>query len=297
MDINQSEISERNVAISVIMNIVITVSEIVGGLISGSLALISDGFHNLSDAISGILTLWTLKLSHKKHTERFTFGYKRAEILSATLNASFLLVIIVFLLIEAYKRFFSPEPIKGSIMIWVALIGLTANWISVFLLHKSAKHNLNIRSEYLHLLSDALSSIGVVIGGLLIYFFKIYWVDPLVTILIACFIFKEGFNIIKETTAILMECAPEGVDLNQLKTDIESIKHVKRLHHVHIWMLSDRQLLFEGHICIDDMLVSETKKARKQIEKLLQTKYGVSHTTIQLEYNEHKNMGLINKKC
>ncbi len=297
MDTKQSEISERNVVISVIMNTIITVTEIVGGVISGSLALISDGLHNLSDTISGILTLWTLKLSHKEHTERFTFGYNRAEILSAIFNASLLLGIAIFLLFEAYKRFFSPEPIKSSIMIWVALIGLTANWISVFLLHKSAKHSLNIRSVYLHLLSDAFSSIGVVVGGLLMHFFKVYWVDPLIAILIACFIFKEGFKVIKETTTILMECAPEGINLNQLKTDIESIKHVKRLHHVHLWMLSDRQLLFEGHICIDDMLMSETKEIRKQIERLVQTKYGISHTTIQLEYNEHKNMDLIKKKC
>jgi len=279
------------------MNAIITIAEIVGGVISGSLALISDGFHNLSDTFAGILTLWTLKLSHKEHTERFTFGYNRAEILSAILNASLLLGIAIFLFIEAYKRFFSPELIKSSIVIWVALIGLTANWISVLLLHKSAKHSLNIRSVYLHLLSDAFSSIGVVVGGFLMHFFAIYWIDPLIAILIACFLFKEGFKIIKETIAILMECAPKEINLNKLKADVESIRHVKGLHHVHLWMLSDRQLLFEGHICVDDMLMSETKKIRKQIEKLLQTEYGISHTTFQLESNGHKDLDLIKKKC
>src|SRR5450830_1386360 len=158
----------RNLLISNLMNLIITVSEIVGGIVSGSLALLADAFHNATDTLAGVLALWTLHLGRRAHDEQYTFGYRRAEILSAGINAGAMAVISLILFREAYERFLHPVPIKGGIMLVVALVGLVANLASVLLLHRSAGESLNIRGAYLHLLSDTLSSVGVVVGGVVV---------------------------------------------------------------------------------------------------------------------------------
>ncbi|MHB8108160.1 MAG: cation diffusion facilitator family transporter [Candidatus Cryosericum sp.] len=252
----------RNLLISNLMNLIITISEIVGGLVSGSLALLADAFHNATDTLAGILALWTLRLGRRAHDEQYTFGYRRAEILSAGINAGAMVVISLVLFHEAYDRFLHPVPIKGGIMLAVALVGLAANLVSVFLLHRSAKESLNIRGAYLHLLSDALSSVGVVLGGVIISLWHVTWVDPLVTVLVALWVLKEAFSIVREAGGILMERAPEGLDLTRLDADIRALPHVKDLHHVHVWQVSDTETMFEGHVNVDDISVCDTAPIR-----------------------------------
>jgi cobalt-zinc-cadmium efflux system protein len=179
MEHHEEESPSKNLFITVLLNTTITLVELIGGLFSHSLALISDSFHNLSDTMAGVLTFYTYRLSLKDNNRKFTFGYKRAEILSAIFNASVLIGLAIVLLREAITRFSHPEVVKGSIMLPVAIVGLVANFFSVLLLHHHSEHNLNVKSVYLHLLSDTLSSLGVVLGAVLIYFFKLYWLDPL----------------------------------------------------------------------------------------------------------------------
>jgi cobalt-zinc-cadmium efflux system protein len=283
----------RNLLISNLMNAVITVSEIVGGLVSGSLALLADAFHNATDTLAGVLALWTLHLGRRAHDAQHTFGYRRAEILSAGINAGAMVVISLTLFREAYERFLHPQPVRGGIMLTVAIVGLAANFVSVLLLRRSAGESLNIRGAYLHLLSDTLSSVGVVLGGIVITLWRVTWVDPLVTVLVALWVLKEAFAVIREAGGILMERAPQGLELAQLDADICALPHVQDLHHVHVWQLCDNETMFEGHVNVDDISVRETGPMRDQIQELLHDKYGITHATLQFEYESCKGTGLI----
>jgi cobalt-zinc-cadmium efflux system protein len=293
-DHHDQELSNgRNLFISVLMNLAITVAETVGGLVSGSLALLGDAFHNLTDMLAGILTLWTLRLGRRAHDENYTFGYRRAEILSAGINAGIMFVIVAALLYEAYQRFLHPTPIRGGIMLSVALVGLVANFVSVLLLRRGAGESLNIRGEYLHLLSDTFSSVGVVVGGVIVTIWHITWVDPLVTVFVAGWVLKEAFSVVREAGGILMERAPIGLELARLEADICALPHVKDLHHIHVWQVSDTETMFEGHVNVDDISVSETGPIRAQIQDLLHNRYGITHATLQFEYECCKGAGLI----
>lgn len=199
-----SETSEKNLFITMALNFFITIAEIIGGFISGSLSLISDALHNFSDGIAIIITYIAMRLSKRPKTSKYTFGLKRAEILAAIINASTLIIISFFLIKEAIDRFYNPSPITGSLMLIVASLGLLANVAGTLLLKKGSEGNLNIRAAYFHLLSDAVSSLAVIIGALLIIFYKIYWIDPLLTVLISLYILKETYEIVKESVEILM---------------------------------------------------------------------------------------------
>jgi len=284
-------ISEKKIFSVTILNAIITITEIVGGLLSGSLALLSDSIHNLSDTISILLSYFALKISQKPKNKHKTFGYKRAEIIAAFINAFVLLVISVFLIVEAYKRFRHPQEIKSSLMIIVASIGLVANLVSVFLLEKDAHGSLNIKSSYLHLLSDTVSSVGVVLGGIAIKIWNIYWLDPFITLLISVYIIGETWKIIRKTVDILMQSAAV-LDYENLKQDIEKIESVQNIHHVHTWLSNDKTIYFEAHVELEDMPLSQTTEIYKQIEKILKEKYEVSHITIQFEVDVgcEKNM-------
>jgi cobalt-zinc-cadmium efflux system protein len=204
------------------------------------------------------------------------------------------MVVIAFILFrEAYDRFLHPVPIKGGIMLAVALVGLVANLVSVLLLHRSAGESLNIRGAYLHLLSDTLSSVGVVIGGVVVIVWNVTWVDPLITVLVAAWVLKEAFSVVHEAGGILMERAPGGLELARLDADIRALSHVKDLHHVHVWQISDTETMFEGHVNVDDISVRDTGPMRGQIQELLLDKYGITHATLQFEYESCEGAGLI----
>ncbi len=290
------EISSRNLLIAILLNFVITAAEVVGGLMANSLALLSDALHNLSDGIAVLIAYIANKISKRSSNERRTFGYKRIEILAAFFNTIILLVIIIYLFYEAILRLYEPEPIKGLIMLVVAVIGLIANLMAVLLLRKDAHANLNIKSAYLHLLGDTLSSVAVIIGGILIYFFEIFWVDPLITILIGIYIIKETWSILKETVDILMQGTPGNIKVSQIQHAIEKLDPVKNIHHVHVWSLSDSQVHFECHIDLrEDLQVSNTEEIKSEIEKLLHNEFDIHHVTIQFEYNACDSKTVINK--
>ncbi|UZQ83305.1 cation diffusion facilitator family transporter [Thermoanaerobacter sp. RKWS2] len=294
---DHGEISKNNLVIAMILNFVITIGEIIGGILSGSLSLISDALHNFSDGISIIVSYIAIKISKKENNEKMTFGYKRAEILAALFNSVVLVVISLYLFKEAYIKFFKPEPIDGVLMIVVAIIGLAANTLSVFLLKENAQKNLNIKSTYIHLLSDALSSLGVVIGGIFIYAYNIYWIDPLLTVLIGAYIIKESFEIIDETIGILMQKTPENINLDIIKKEIEKLPDVKNIHHVHVWQTNDKDIHFECHVNTrDDIKLSQAKLLMDQIETILDETFGIHHVTLQMEYECCENVGLINRK-
>ena len=282
---HHGEIKGNRLLIATVLNFIIATAEIIGGIFSNSLSLISDAFHNLSDATAVLIAWIAHRISKKPSNARRTFGYKRIEILAALLNAVVLAVISIYLFYEAALRLMEPEPVKGLIMLVVASIGLVANLLAVLLLHRDSRRNINFKAAYLHLLGDTLSSVAVIIGAILIYYFEIYWVDPVITILIGLYILKETFVILKQANDILMQGTPESANLDRIVQDLQTIPEVGNIHHVHIWNLDDQSIHFECHVDLKkDTLLSEAGKVYCAMEELLREKHGISHITIQLEH-------------
>lgn len=289
----KKDIGQRNLLISAILNLGITIAEIAGGLISNSLALLSDALHNLGDTSAVIIAYFANLISKKDYSDKKTFGYKRIEILAALFNAIVLIVIIIYLFIEALHRLRNPEPIKGSIMFIVAVIGFAGNLISVILLKKNAVKNLNIRVAYLHLLGDTLSSVLVILGAVFIYTLRLYWIDPVVTMVLGVYLLKETYEILRQAVGILMQETPQGLDLSAIKNELERMPEIDNIHHVHAWNLTDRELHFECHVDLkEDVKISETESINGKIRSILLDKFGIAHVTIQHEYNccDDKNM-------
>jgi len=293
---HDGENSQRALGISIALNFIITAAETAGGLLSGSLSLLSDALHNFSDAIALIISLIAMRLGARENSEDKTFGYKRAEIIAAFINSLALILISVFLFKEAFARFAHPVAIKTGIMLAVASVGLAANAVSVFLLKGGAKDNMNMRAAYLHLFSDALSSVGVILGALCIRFFGLAWADPLLTIVIGAYVLYEGYKIAADTLKVLLQYAPEGLDVRLIEKDVNAMAGVKNLHHVHVWMLSEHDLHFEAHVNTEaDLKLSECGALKDKIEALLRERYSVNHPTIQFEYNSCAGTGLIKR--
>ncbi len=283
----------KNLLFSTLLNFIVSVAEVIGGLVSNSLALISDALHNLGDTSALFIAYLAHIVSKKDYTDKKTFGYKRIEILAALFNAIILAVIIVYLFVEAFHRLRNPEPVRSLIMLIVAVIGFLANLVSVLLLRNHSGNNINIRAAYLHLLGDTISSVVVIITALLIFFFDMYWIDPLVTFLLGIYLLKETYLILREALDILMQATPQGLDLTEVKKSIESIPQIDNIHHVHAWNLNDQDIHFECHIDLkSDIRISEAENIKTSINKILKNKFNISHVTIQYEYNccEDKNM-------
>lgn len=275
----------RNLAITVLLNGIITVGQFVGGMISGSLALISDALHNLSDVISVILAWVAHRIGLKPQTAKSTFGYKRAEILAAFINAVSLIAVSVFLIIEAVKRFMDPHEVDYRWMLGLGLLGLLANGLSVFILSDNKEENLNIKAAYLHLIGDAMTSVAVIAGAVCIWLFQIYWIDPLVTVLISVYIFVHTFKILKESVGILMQFAPAEIDQKEVVSVLEEIQEISSVHHIHLWQLADHQIYFEAHMVLkNDLPVAQTNAISVKAKELLNHRFGITHTTFQYEY-------------
>jgi len=283
---HNKELNEKNLLISVLLNLLITVVEFVGGIFSNSLALISDATHNLSDTLALALAYIAQRISKRAPSEQKTFGYKRIEILVALFNSSLLISISFFLFWEAWKRFQDPEPIRGKIMFVVALTGLLANLISVLLLKKDSNRNLNFKAAYLHLLGDTFSSVAVIAGSILIYFFGIVWIDPLLTILIGLFIIKETYYVLKETIDILMAASPKSLNISKIKAELEKLPEISNIHHIHTWNLTDQEIHFECHADLKNNInISEADKVRMNAENILKKNFQIHHVTIQMEFD------------
>ncbi|GEO68762.1 cobalt transporter [Levilactobacillus acidifarinae] len=278
-----------------VLNVVITGFELLGGLLSGSLSLLSDAFHNLGDALSVILSYVAHRIGGRHQTRQNTFGYRRVEILTALLNSGLLILVSIGLGGEAIRRLLHPQPVKGDVMLVVAVVSFAANLLSTLLLNKGAKHNLNIRATYLHLLSDALASIGVIVGALLITFWQISWVDPLISLLVAGYIIYESWPIVKQTFEILMEGAPK-LDYEGIARDICALPQIEGVHHLHAWQIDENNVVFSVHVNMADLPLSQVEPVYRQIEALLCHKYDVNHVTIQAECHRGKDESLFYKQ-
>ena len=267
------DLKGRNLLISIFLNILITAAQVVGGIISGSLSLLSDALHNLSDVLSLVISYIANVLSRKQASANRTFGYKRAEIIAA------------FLIKEAIERFLDPEVIGSGIVIVMSILGILANGFSVLLLRSDSQRNMNLRSAYLHLLTDMMASVAVLAGGLLMYFFNWFWIDPLLTILIALYLIYMGYDLLKESTRVLMLFTPDTIEIQNIVKAICQLDLVKNVHHVHIWQLNEDEVHMEAHIDFtEDIHLSEFDRILAEIEELVYREFGINHVNIQPEF-------------
>jgi len=284
---SQPDLKGRNLIISIFLNIIITAAQIVGGIISGSLSLLSDALHNFSDVISLIVSYVANLLSKKQASLKKTFGYKRAEIVAAFINAATLIVIAVLLIVEAIERFQNPEEIESGLVIWLSLVAILGNGISVLLLRKDSKSNMNMRSAYLHLLTDMMASVAVFIGGLLMKYYQTYWVDSVLTFAIAVYLIIMGYDLLKNSFKVLMLFTPETIQVQDIVNKIQTIEAVKNIHHVHIWQLNEAETHLEAHIDFNkDILLSDFDKILKEIEEIASSDFGINHINIQPEFKK-----------
>ncbi len=294
---SHTEIKGKNLLISTLLNLIITIVEIIGGLFSHSLALLSDALHNLGDTSAVFIAYVAHRISKKEYSNKKTFGYKRIEILAALFNTTLLIVIIIFLFIEAIKRLQHPEPIKSNIMLIVAVIGLLANLAAVFILKQDSKKNMNVKAAYLHLLGDTISSVAVIAGAIFIYFLKIYWLDAVITMLVGIYLFIETFSVLRNAIDILMQAKPRDLDLESVKRELEGLSGVDNIHHVHAWNLNDNEIHFECHIDLtDDYRISQTEKIKDKIHAILLNKFNITHVTVQYEFNCCDNKEMIHSR-
>ena len=279
-------VNDKNLLAATFLNLVITLVEIGGSILSGSIALLSDALHNLSDTFATFIAYLATRISKRDANPKLTFGYKRIEILSALLNAVILIVMSVFLIREAYERLNDEREINSMVMIVVAMIGLLANVYAATILKKDAHRSINVRAAYIHLVGDALTSFLVVVGGVLIRFYQIYWIDPLITVLISIYIVREAFVILKEAVSILMQSTPDQLDLEMIRKRVEALPQVNNIHHIHAWMLTDQQVHLEAHVELaKDLKLSQVDLIRQELQAVLKGEFKIHHITLQFEFN------------
>ncbi len=284
-----SEVKGKNLFISILLNVLITIAQVIGGIISGSLALLSDALHNFTDVLSLLISYIANILAKRKASPKRTFGYKRAEIIAAFVNSSTLIIVGIILVIEAIERFFNPQIIISDIVIWLAFLAILVNGISVLLIKKDAEKNMNMRSAYLHLFTDMLSSIAVMFGGLLMKYYEVWWVDSVLTLIIAMYLIHVGYALFVKSLKVLMLFTPDELNIETITQKVNTLPKVKSIHHIHIWQLNEDEVHLEAHLeFTEDVKISEFDALLVELEELLFHEYGINHITIQPEYQREE---------
>jgi cobalt-zinc-cadmium efflux system protein len=279
-----TSVTSRKLTLAMAVNLVITIAEFVGGWVSGYLALQADAVHNLSDVAALVLAWLGVKGAQLPATKTSTYGYKRLEVMIAFISAVSLVVIAVFIFIEAYHRLMSPQPITHPwLFMTVAAIGLCGNLASVFILASERGKSLNLRTAYLHMAYDTASSIVVLIGGVVILLTGLVVIDVILTTAIALAIFWSSYLVIKEAVIILLEAVPGSVQFDEVLSALCAVPRVRDVHDLHIWALSSNEIALSCHVCLDDDDYLNGMDFIQSIDALLRNRFGIGHATIQLE--------------
>ena len=293
---DHSHLTGTKLLITIVLNVVITVAQVIGGLISGSLALLSDALHNFSDVVALVVVYVANRIAKRAPTSHKTFGYKRAEVLAALFNAAILVGIGVLLVFEAIDKFFNPQVIEGVWVIALAILSIILNWVSVMLIAKDAQDNTNIRAAYLHLLTDVMTSVGVLISGILIWAYQLYWVDALMTIIIAIYLIYASWDLLRQTTSVLMLFTPAGVDVEQLVALVNEFDDIENIHHIHIWQLDDHEIHLEAHLDFkEDLALSQVTQIVQTLEAKIKAHCRINHFNFQTEFGRADCKDLINQ--
>ena len=280
-DLTKSAI--KRLAISLVITLAFVFVEIIFGILSNSLALLTDAAHNFTDVMALGLSWWALRLATNPSHARRTFGYHRAGILVALVNSTSLVIIALGIFIEAYKRFINPPEVNAEIMIPVAVVAVIVNIVTALLVRRGSEQDLNMRSAFQHLMGDVLSTIGAVIAGVIILFTGLNWIDPLVSIMIGFLILWNAWGIVRESIDILMEATPADIDVEAMLVDIKAVEGVRGVHDLHIWSINHSMRTLSAHILTDDIPLSQGANIQAILAEMLDHKYRVAHATLQLE--------------
>ena len=278
---NIDAMDDRKLGWAIAINLLLTLAQIIGGVISGSLALIADALHNFSDAASLLIAWVARKIGRKPADQVKTFGYKRAELIATLVNLVTLVIVGLYLVYEALWRMFEPQIIEGWMVVIVASIALVIDVVTAMLTYRMSKNSMNIRAAFLHNVSDALASLGVIIAGTLIILYDWYWTDTALTLLIAAYVLYQAASMLPKTIHILMQGAPDNIDIKEVIQAMETIGGVKNIHHVHLWQLDEHSNALEAHVVIADFMETETVK--QALKTLLAERFGLRHSTLEFE--------------
>ncbi len=274
------EVSEKSVIylfISFLINMLLSVVEIIGGIVAGSVSLIGDALHNTSDAFSILIAVIAFKIGHKKATPKYTYGFKRAEVIGGFVNLILLFISGIYLVVEGVERLIAPKHIDGWVIIWISVLALIIDAATAKISHHSAHHNANMKMVFVHNLADAFGSIGVILSGICVILFDVYFVDGIIALIIAAYMIFQSVVSFKPIVNILMNAAPENIDLGKIKKEIQKIKGVDDVHHIHVWCISEHEVSLECHIKGSDLDLVH------KISDMLAKKFSINHCNIQLE--------------
>lgn len=277
---HHNEVTQKSVKLLILLfaiNMLLSVAEIIGGIISGSVSLIGDALHNTSDAFSILIAVIAFKIGNKKASAKYTYGFKRAEIIGGFVNLILLFISGCYLLVEGIERLINPQQIDGLLIIWISVLALIIDALTAKISHHDAHHNSNMKMVFIHNLADAFGSIGVIISGLCIMWFDLYRVDGIVALFIAFYMIFQSVVSFPQIVNILMNAAPDNIDIEQVKNSLLAIKNIKNVHHLHLWCISEHNVAIECHIESDnnDIIVNATQ--------LLKDKFGITHCNFQVE--------------
>ncbi len=294
------DMGQKRLVLAIGINVLLTIAQIVGGILSGSLALVADALHNFSDAGSLLIALMARRISLKPADDWRTFGYRRAETVGALINVTTLILIGLYLVFEAVMRFFNPEPILGWIVVIVAGIAFIIDLATAMLTYALSKDNLNFKAAFVHNVTDALGSIIAIASGALILLYELYIFDAIATLAIAGYVLVQGISMLKDSIRILMESVPKDIEIVELIGSLESIDHVEEIHHVHVWELDEHHRAFEAHIVIDQKNIDLMESLKTQIKQRLKERYEIYHSTLEFEVlseNEDKRCSSPSTMC
>jgi cobalt-zinc-cadmium efflux system protein len=281
-----AEGDDRKLYLAVSINVLLTLAQIIGGVVSGSLSLIADALHNLGDAAGLAIAIFARRIGRLPANHFKTFGYKRAEIIAALINQTTLVITGLYLIYEAIWRFFQPEPIQGWLIVIIAAVALFIDTITALLTWRMSRESINIRAAFIHNVSDALASIGVMIAGTLILLYQWYWMDSLLTVLIAGYILYQGYLMLPETVHILMQGTPEHLSVTDLIRTTEQLEQVVSLHHVHVWQLDEHRNALEAHVVVTEHHLADIERIKQRIKQHLHDQYDIDHSTLEIELQD-----------
>jgi len=295
-DHNHSHFDVQNVrkafVIGIALNLIFTITEAVVGYLADSVAVLADAGHNLADTASLVIALMAFRLALAKPTQKYTYGYKKATVLAALANAIILMFAIAFIVYEAIERLSEPLEVNGKVVMLIAGIGVLLNGFTAMLFFRSKEKDLNVKGAYLHLMADALVSIGVVISGALIMFFGFYWIDSVVALLVAAVIFLSTWSLLKQTLRISLDGVPHNIDFAKITEEIKTIEGVQDIHHLHIWALSTTQNALTAHIVLKNELPLDALPKIKHEIRHIAEHFDIRHCTLETEFAgddcEHK---------
>ncbi len=273
----------KRLTLSLILTAAFVIIEVIAGIIGNSLALLTDAAHNVTDVIALALSWYALNIALKPAHAGKTFGYHRVGILVALINSTTLILIAIGIFFEAYKRFLSPPEVDSTLLIGVGAVAFIINLVTALMVKEGSEHDLNLRSAFLHLMGDVMSTLGAVIAGIIIAFTQWNWLDPFVSVLIGGFIFYNAWSILKQTIHILLESTPENINMDSMVSDLQKVDGVLGVHDLHVWSISENLRMLSAHVVIDNISVGEGVNIQHNINELLAHNYNIQHATLQLE--------------